>query len=161
MTTAVGNGTILANTIYLFPIYIPQACTLTQMSIFVSGAIALSSVELGLYTNNNGAPDALIRDAGNVATTSTGQKNITSISQVLSAGWVWVAFWASHGNTISVVGTAAGSGAYGMGVVSLSSGNIPYTHVQKALTFSAGNLPSSITSPTLSSNAFPAVALMI
>jgi len=161
MAAAIGNGTILANTIYLCPFFIPQTCTLAQMSIFVNGAVALSSVELGLYTNSNGMPDALIRDAGNVTTTATGQRNVTSISQVLSPGWVWVAFWASHGITVSLLGGGGGSSAYGMGIASLGSGNVAYTHVQKALTFSAGNLPANITSPTMSANAFPATALQI
>jgi hypothetical protein len=161
MGAALGNGTILANVIYLYPMYIPQPCTLSQMAIQVNGAVAGSSVELGLYTNNQGVPDARILDAGTLTTTTTGQKTITGLSQALLPGWLWVAFWASHGITVSILPGNVGATAIGQGIVSLGNGNLSYTQAQKALTFSAGNLPTPMTGITLSSSSTPAVALII
>lgn len=160
-TGALTNNTFAANTIFLFPIYIPNPCTLAQMSVNVNGAVALSSIEMGLYTNNNGVPDHLILDAGNVASTGTGQKNITGLTQVLSPNWYWVAYWSSHAVTCSGFGASALSAIVNQGLNAISNGSIPYNHYEKALTFSAGNLPANITTPTPSSNVAPAVALVI
>lgn len=159
--TTLANLTASANVIYLFPFYIPQSCSLSQLSFQVNGAVALSSVELGVYTNNQGVPDALIIDAGTVATTAGGQKNITGIGQAFSPGWVWIAFWASHGITVTWVAGTSANPAIGQGISALGTGNAPYSHAQKALTFSAGNLPANITGQTLSANPFPAVAFVI
>lgn len=125
----------------------------------VNGAIALSSVELGIYANSNGLPGALILDAGNVSTIATGQKNVTGLTQVLSPGWYWVAYWSSHSITCSGMGANATTAVINQGIQAITTGSQAYNHAEKTLTFSAGALPSSIISPTMSPNVFPAVAL--
>jgi hypothetical protein len=160
-TGALSNNTFSINNIYLFPIYIPNPCTLSQMSVMVNGAVALSSIEMGLYSNNNGLPDALILDAGNVASTTTGQKNITGLTQALTPGWYWVAWWSNGGVTCSGFAANALSAVVNQGFPAITNGSIPYNHYDKALTFSANNLPSNITSPTASTGVIPAVALVI
>jgi hypothetical protein len=160
-TGALSNNTFTANTIYLFPIYIPNPGTISQMSISVNGAVALSSAELGIYTNNNGIPDALILDAGTLTTTTTGQKNLTGLTQALSPNWYWLAYWASHALTCSGFAANALSAAVSQGMQTIGSGAIPYTGYTKALTFSAGNLPSSIVTPTAVAAVMPAVAIVM
>jgi hypothetical protein len=161
LAASLTNNTFTTNTIYLFPFYIPNPCTLSQMSINVNGAIAASSVELGIYTNNNGLPDALILDAGNVTTTSTGQKNITGLTQVLSPGWVWIACWVSANLTLTGCSGGGPGSQIAQGILNLSNGAVPYNHIEKVVTFSANNLPSNITTPTVSSNPFPAVGIIV
>jgi len=160
-TGALSNNTFAANTIFIFPIYIPNPCTLAQMSINVNGAVALSSAELGLYTNNNGVPNALILDAGTLSTVSTGQKNITGLTQALTPDWYWVAYWSSHALTCSGFAGNGISAVVNQGLQALTNGSIPYTSYQKTLTFSAGNLPSNITTPSIVTGVVPAVALVI
>lgn len=160
-TGALSNNTFAANTIYLYPIYIPNPCTLTQMSVMVNGFIAGAQIELGLYDNNNGAPGSLVVDAGTVSAASNGQKNATGIGQALTPGWYWIACWLSAALTTTGMGANALSAVVNQGYGAITSGSTPINHYEKSLTFSAGNLPSSITSPTTSTNPAPAVAMVI
>lgn len=161
MAGTIVNATSTANLIYLYPIYVPSPITVVQMSCQVNGFVALSSVEMGIYTNNNGLPDTLILDAGNVASTTNGQKNITGLTQALGPGWYWVAFWASHGVTVSMLPGTTGSSGAGQGVSVLTAGTASIIGVTKSLTFSANNLPGSITTPVSSTGNFPVVALVV
>jgi hypothetical protein len=160
-TGALSNNTFAANTIYLFPIYIPNPSTLAQMSVNVNGFVAGSQIELGIYTNNNGVPDALILDAGNVASTSNGQKNITGLTQAIGPNWIWVAYWSGHAVTCSGFAANALASVVNQGLPAITNGSTPYNHYEKALAFSAGNLPANITTPTASNGVAPAVALVI
>lgn len=160
-TGALSSNTLTANMIYLFPFYIPNSCTLAQMSFQVNGAVAGSSIELGLYTNNNGVADALITDLGNVVTTGTGQKNLTGLSQALTPGFYWVAAWLSHALTLSCVGASSLTGIWNQGHAQLTNGSNMISHLEKSMTFSAGNLPANITTPNAVVGIFPAVALVI
>ncbi|HVI79102.1 MAG TPA: hypothetical protein VM715_13250, partial [Candidatus Acidoferrum sp.] len=155
------NNTFTSNNIYLFPLYIPEAHTISQMSFQLTGAVAASSAELGIYTNNVGIPDALVFDAGNIATTANGTKTISSLARSIAAGWYWIAFWASANLTTTGMGGNGMSAVIHQGFNALTSGSLPYNHYEKALTFSAGNLPANITTPTPSFSVFPAVAIVV
>lgn len=88
------NGTVAhgTGTLTFTPLWVPAACTLDRISIEVSGAIASGTTRLGLYTNDaaTDTPSTLLVDAGTVNTTTTGFKEAT-ISQAVSAGWLWLA----------------------------------------------------------------------
>lgn len=78
----------------LTPIWVPAACTLDRITCVVSSTIASGTARLGLYANDSSTdrPSSLIVDAGTVNTaSSTGVKEAT-ISQAVSAGWLWVAY---------------------------------------------------------------------
>lgn len=73
------------------PIFIPQAVTLTSISINCTTLGGTGSVvRLGIYKDNAGRPGALLLDAGTVSTNTTGTKTIT-ISQAVSPGLYWLA----------------------------------------------------------------------
>jgi len=76
---------------YAVPFYLGASTTATRLMLQVSTAAASSTARLGIYSNASGGdyPGTLLLDAGAVATTTTGFKQIT-ISQALSAGVYWL-----------------------------------------------------------------------
>ena len=85
-----GNGTLVQNTIYAVPFYVPVTTTFTKIAVVTVGT-ASAQVRLGIYNDNgSGVPDTLILDAGSIATATSGFKTIT-ISQSLTPGWYWLA----------------------------------------------------------------------
>lgn len=73
-------------------IWVPQTLTFDRIACSVTaGGTAGAVVRLGIYNDDsNGLPSTLILDAGTVASTTTGVKEIT-ISQTLAAGSYWLA----------------------------------------------------------------------
>ena len=93
-----GTSTPSLNSLAASPMELP-AVTLDRIGIEVTtGGGAGAVVRLGIYSDTNGVPDALVLDAGTVDSTGTGIKTIT-ISQALSAGVYWLA-------TVSQVATS-------------------------------------------------------
>lgn len=84
------------------PIYVPANLTFDRIACRVTASgTAGALVRLGIYSSNAaGLPDALVLDAGQVSSASTGTKEIT-ISQALTAGKYWlVAVGQSAGCTL-------------------------------------------------------------
>lgn len=76
---------------YFTPLWVPVAMTVDRISINVQSGIASGTHRLGIYSSNsNGVPSSLVLDAGTVATTASGVKEIT-ISQALTPGVYWLA----------------------------------------------------------------------
>jgi hypothetical protein len=86
--TGTTTAAAAVGTAYATPFWIPQDLVLDRISIEVTTLIASGVARLGIYgasSNNLGQPSARIVDAGTVATTTTGIKEIT-INQSLSVG---------------------------------------------------------------------------
>lgn len=78
------------NSAYAVPIYIPQPCVITTIGCENTTSVASSVARLGLYRESqNGKPGQLIFDAGTVATTANGAKEITGLWAPVKAGWYW------------------------------------------------------------------------
>ena len=76
---------------YFTPVWVPIAMTADRLAINVTSGIASGTTRLGIYSSDaNGVPNALVVDAGTVATTSSGVKEAT-ISQALTPGLYWLA----------------------------------------------------------------------
>jgi hypothetical protein len=89
VVTATASTVLIQGTLYAMPFLVPVSTTFVSMGVVTLG-VALSSAELGIYRDANGVPNVLVLDAGNVATTAAGFQTI-AISQLLSAGWYWLA----------------------------------------------------------------------
>ena len=77
--------------LYYTPVWLPVAITADRLAINVQSGIASGTTRLGIYSSTSaGVPSSLILDAGTVATTSSGVKEIT-ISQALTPGLYWLA----------------------------------------------------------------------
>ena len=89
--TSTNTSTRSNGTLHMTPLTLASAITIDRIAIEVTGAGTAGSVcRLGLYSDDGGKPGALLVDAGTVDTTTTGVKEVT-VSQVLSAGRVWLA----------------------------------------------------------------------
>jgi hypothetical protein len=82
------SGALTADRFYAIPFYCPKAIVLDSISINCTTTVSSGAVQLGIYGDTNGEPDARILDAGNVATTSTGVKTI-AINQSLAGGTLY------------------------------------------------------------------------
>ena len=88
---AAGSGGMGSTVMYLVPIFIPTDMTIDRIGIEVTAAAASSTIRLGLYTYNAGAPGTLIADFGTVSSATTGLKELT-VSQAVSSGIVYAAY---------------------------------------------------------------------
>jgi hypothetical protein len=94
-STTVTTGTILPDTVWYIPFFVPTTKSFNRIGTEVTTASGSggSVARLGIYAESGGVPTgAPILDAGTVATDSTGEKEIT-ISQSLEAGWYFLAIF--------------------------------------------------------------------
>ena len=88
--TVSSNGTVL-NTLYLFPFFMPQKVTLSELGINVVTGIASSNTQLGIYrTTSEGRTGTFVAATGSIATVTSGNKTgvfAGSATPQLDAGW--------------------------------------------------------------------------
>jgi hypothetical protein len=76
--------------VHAVPFWIPERMSFSHIGIRVTVAASAGGImRLGIYTNVNSRPSALIVDAGTVSTTTTGIKEI-AIAQTFDKGFVWL-----------------------------------------------------------------------
>ena len=95
---------LAASRMYFTPIYVPKAITVDRIGINVSAnSGAGEACRLGIYESGaDGMPGALLLDAGEVAVTTNGGKEIT-ISQALSADTVyWLALFTNAAASFNI-----------------------------------------------------------
>lgn len=84
-------GALGANYLRAMPMFFDRACTATSMAIYISTAVASSTVRLGIYADDGaGAPGTLVIDAGTVDSSTTGVKSPTTFSASLTTGLYWL-----------------------------------------------------------------------
>lgn len=79
-----------ADSIRLWPVEVPEAMTISAMSIYIRSAASAGVWRMGWYLLDgaNGLPRTLIAEAGTIIPTSTGEKAITGLSINLPRGWI-------------------------------------------------------------------------
>ena len=79
-----------ADSIRLWPVEVPEAMTISAMSIYIRSAASAGVWRMGWYLLDgaNGLPTTLIAEAGTIIPTSTGEKAITGLSINLPRGWI-------------------------------------------------------------------------
>jgi hypothetical protein len=155
------NAAVAINRIYLTPVFIAAPITIDAVQIFVGSLVAGTSGEIGIYANSAGAPGSLIQDFGTVSTAATGAQIITGLSRALTAGWYWLA--SAYSGTPSIISSAAADVSQMdlIGFTTLGAsfaGNQGWT---AAWTFSAGALPSTLSSPAVANQSMPLVAFRV
>lgn len=92
-----------ANVLYCCPFFVPERTTWTEIGVEVTTAAAASSLlRVGVYRAYAGRPQALILDGGAKAADSTGLKT-SAISQVLEAGWYFLAVFSNGTPTVRAI----------------------------------------------------------
>ena len=79
-----------ANRIFYHAIPVDEIIV-SGLSVVVATAASGETWRLGLYTDDNGMPDSLIVDAGDVAADTTGARTLTFTPVTVPAGFVWAA----------------------------------------------------------------------
>ncbi len=88
-------------------IYVPESRTFTEIATVVTGAVASTVIRLGIRNcnQNTGQPTTLILDAGTVDSSTTGLKQITGLSQTLSAGYYLLEMTSNGAPTVAAMTT--------------------------------------------------------
>lgn len=99
LNTTTDTQALSINTLYAIPFFVPETKTYTSINIEVTTLGVLANGRLGIYRDSDGAPGALVLDAGTISATTTGAKTI-AISQSLTAGWYWLAYVIDVAHTV-------------------------------------------------------------
>jgi hypothetical protein len=150
---ATGTQALTANTMYatVFTVRQPQLWTKIGINVTVAGAGG-TLARLGVYDIENGVPTSLVHDAGTVAVSTTGVKEIT-ISKVLIPGtYAMVVFTNGTPTVTADVNSKAAVGCIGSSAIGTGD-----QVITRALTFAA--LPSTFGTPTFATGLTPLVTL--
>jgi hypothetical protein len=149
--------TLTTNRLYAIPFFVGKAFTFTRMGAFIT-VTAAGSLELGVYSNLDGAPNTLIADAGSIAIPGNNlAANITGLNINLSPGWYWLALAANAAASIRST-PASQSGTFStIGAPNAGTSTTSYNGCFGSWTFSAGMLPTSFPTPTFSATNIPLV----
>ena len=91
--TIQGNNAIspTVNTTHYTPLVVPSNLSVDRIMILTQTFTGTAVVRLGIYSNNNSAPDQLILDAGTVSCSAASTVYSITINQALTAGVYWLA----------------------------------------------------------------------
>jgi hypothetical protein len=146
---ALSNAALVADTLYVVPIYIARGGTVTRIGINLAGSSA-GNARLGIYSNTNARPGTRILDAGTVDTGSTGDKEVTISQALLSNTWYWLAYVASSTPNVRTV-QQAGICGYGVITGALSAS----MNITRAFTYAALPADESAQTYTLGNGVNP------
>ena len=146
------------NVIKFYKIYIANAITVTRLGCNVTiGGTAGSRGRMGIYSDVNGYPSALILDSGEFTADVIAPKLLTGLSGTLPAGVAWLCI--VHNSAANVTfNSHPVSNLYPLGSLQPGGGlNANLTHYSGTFTYAA--LPSNTSALTLSllSTSVPAI----
>ena len=142
-----GNTALVADFIYLIPIYINQDVDIDRIAMNVSVAVGSSNIRIGIYNmRDNGLFTTLIT-SGTATADVTGVKEIT-VSETLTQGYYWAAVQSD--SAISVSYNAANSSMAAGQVRSSGSAfdRFSYARYSVAQAYSGGMPDLTGTNPT-------------
>ena len=153
------NTAVVANRIYAQPIFIASAITIDAVQIFVG--TPAGSGEIGIYANASGAVGSLVRDFGTVTISGGGAQIISGFTQAITAGWYFLV--SAYSGTPSIISSAVAdvSAQHLLGFATLAAGFQGFQGWIASWTFSAGALPTTLTSPAQNSLGMPLVAFRV
>ncbi len=103
----------VTGTLYAYPIYVPNAVTVSTLNIGVTTGQTGGAARVGIYKDNGaGYPGALVYDSGAIAgLTTTTVVTKSGVATALAAGWYWIAsIFTASGTFPSVTGITANYG---------------------------------------------------
>ena len=138
--------------LYAAPILLPELRTYANIAIEVTAA-AGTLARLGVYSDVDGKPAALLSDCGQVDTSGTGAKGI-GISLPMGPGWVWLAALFNGAPTVRALSV---TGALNVLGAASSLDVVNPVGVEAGQTY--GALPSSFPAADRSAGAVPRVLI--
>lgn len=147
------NGTPALNTLYAHPIFIPQACFVSEIGVIVTAAGTATTGRVGIYDldQTRSRPGGLIQEFGSFATTAIGFKSVASTWKFLRPGWYFLGY-VNQGTTSSThrclgISTAA-SGTNGLNMVGypMATASAPGTTFSGLVAFNATGCSGTLTS---------------
>jgi hypothetical protein len=140
------------NTTYYSPFYVPATTSFDRIGCTTTTVTTSGNARLGIYSDTNGAPDALVLDAGTVSYSANSSPYLITIDQSLTPGWYWLAFNRQSGSStfLGAVGAATIVGGV-QRMAGTTSGNFVSMYNQTSVT---GNFPESAT-PVSNSTSSP------
>ncbi len=158
--TATTASALTGNQVYYTPVYLHSDVSLDAI-VFENTGTSDSGrkVRVGIYSNQGGAPGALVVAAGEITIGASGAMNQGSIATTpLARGWYWFATL-TDGSVTARVSTAANGLEATWGLQGAASASTGLALVNYAsLTY--GALPSTATAPT-SSNLVPVLVARV
>jgi hypothetical protein len=102
--TAVSTVALTANRIYAIPFVLSVSKTITTIGITVSTAASGTTVQVGVYSDGGGSPNAALYSTSDLDSGTTGFKTYPNQSWVLNAGTTyWLAIQSSGTPTIGAI----------------------------------------------------------
>jgi hypothetical protein len=136
------------NTTYYSPFYVPATTSFDRIGCTTTTVTTAGNARLGIYSDTNGAPDALVLDAGTVSYSANSTPYLITIDQSLTPGWYWLAFNRQSGSSTFLGAVGAATLVGGVQRVGTTSGNFISMYNQTSVT---GNFPESATPVSTSS----------
>jgi hypothetical protein len=148
------NQGMTLNRLYAMPFFVGRACVLDRLAqrVTVAGASS-NTIRLGLYSDDNGKPGALLVDAGTADATTTGVKALT-VSVAIAQGLYWLATVAQTGTACSCHGNTTNVKMPGMPTLASDLA----THSSWTQDSVTGGLPGPFAGTTISSVFFNVAA---
>lgn len=157
MPGTLSSFTMTANRLYAIKVPVPLSGTIAAIGVQVTAFVGLSNARFGVYTDNNGQPDALIATLGTVATTSNAFREVTGLSQPFTGPFIWLAVESDSAISIRAY-TAPDSQFFAMaGFDSNANLTLPSVAYHVAHTYASGTLPNPFGSPTLTTTLIPTI----
>lgn len=136
------------NTITYTPFKIERNVTIDRIAVSCAGTVTNAAIRFGIFSNNNGLPNNLLLDTGEIIAASTGIKEAI-ISLNLSSDWYWIGGAVSIAPNLYGVASSYLGNNYFLGQ-STPSTNTPIASIRNA-GFTYGAMPSIAPTNNLSS----------
>jgi hypothetical protein len=150
------NYLMTADTVYAVPFIIGETDTADRIGIDIITASG-SNAMLGIYNSTGGVPDDLLLQAGEIATSGTGDQTIT-ISQSLTPGMYFLAIVADGTPRVNAISKLNALWNYGFSGLSGAASGGPLTLISGAHSYDSG-LPDPFPTIAATNDSTPRVSL--
>jgi hypothetical protein len=155
---AYGTVSFSQNNLVAVPLAIASNYTFTGVQVASLTTSAGNQARVGIYSNTNGAPDALLYDSGAFATTPAAFHGVAGASIPLTAGVVWLAIVVNNLQSFRSNLVGGDMASWMTGENAAGAGSTPASGVNRSFTF--GALPNPFGSATVNETVTPRVWLL-
>lgn len=137
--TTVAAGNMVANRLYIVPVFVHRSTTITKIQARVTTGVASTAVRIGIYADSGNKPGTLVVDGGTASTVTSSTDAQVTVNVTIGPGLYWMAAVFNGAPGMTCIATTAGT--YGK-----SSAAANFTGLYRSFTY--GTLPSNETAST-------------